>query len=53
MSLWLRIRRHSVPSKGLVQRAKNEENEKLHECLSGQDLSVLARSALGAFNRET
>lgn len=53
MSSWLRIRRHTVPSEGLAARAEDEENEKQRECLSGQDLLVLARSAAGAFNRET
>lgn len=53
MSSWLWIRRHTVPSEGLAPRAEDEENEKQRECLSGQDLSVLARSAAGAFNWET
>lgn len=50
MSSWLRIRRHTVPSEGLAPRAEDEENEKQRECLSGQDLSLLARTAAGAFN---
>lgn len=36
-----------------MERAKDEESERREVCLDGQGLSVLARRALGAFNRET
>lgn len=36
-----------------MERAKDEESGRREVCLDGQGLSVLARRALGAFNRDT